>query len=135
MAAPKGNTYAEKWTEKEAKSFFDDALALIEEKKEVLFIGTIANELGVDRHTFDYLIGKFPEKKVFATIKKKIQSIIESRTYEKALGGNLNATMAIFGLKNNHGWKDRTEQDVKVTGFIPPKPKGVKRDGIIDEES
>ena len=45
---------------------------------------------------------------------KKIKEIFQNKINEGALRGKLNATMAIFNLKNNYGWKDKTEQDLNV---------------------
>ena len=44
------------------------------------------------------------------------RTVIEADKNEKALCGKYNATVAIFDLKNNHGWKDQTHTDVTTGG-------------------
>jgi hypothetical protein len=63
---------------------------------------------------------KFVENKEFSDTIKKIESELENRLYKYALLNKINPTMAIFGLKNNYGWKDRTEIDQNI--HIPTLP-------------
>jgi hypothetical protein len=44
--------------------------------------------------------------------RERVHEDVESRLMEK------NATGAIFNLKNNFGWKDKTEQDVNHSGEV-----------------
>ena len=65
----------------------------------------LALSLGVDRKT---VLNYSNKEDFFPTINKarcKIESFIETRLY-----GN-NVTGCIFNLKNNFGWKDRSEID------------------------
>jgi hypothetical protein len=60
----------------------------------------------------------YEERKEFSdTIKwakVKIENYVESKLFENNVAG------AIFNLKNNYGWKDKTEQDIAVKEL--PKP-------------
>jgi hypothetical protein len=110
MAAKKGNKYHEKYTEKESLEFFKASLKKIQDEEDIVFIGTLATRMNTYRDIYTYLLKKFDKQNnEFRTIKKNIDSIIEQRLYQKAFQNKGNATMAIFGLKNNHGWKDKTE--------------------------
>ena len=46
---------------------------------------------------------------VFRNIIKNARKRVENWVEEKSLTGDINATTAIFNLKNNFGWKDKTE--------------------------
>jgi hypothetical protein len=119
-----GNKYHEKYTEKESLQFFKDSLKKLKEEEDIVFIGTLATKMNTYRDIYTYLLKKFDKKNYeFSTIKKNIDRIIESRLYEKAFLNKGNATMAIFGLKNNHNWKDKTEVDSNNTNTIKIKFK------------
>ena len=67
----------------------------------------LAYELKMDR---DSLLNYSKDEKFFRTIKRfrdKVQSDVERRRIE-----GKNCTGAIFNLKNNFGWKDKTEQEI-----------------------
>ena len=106
------NKVAEKWTKQETELFFNESLA-ISEKTDIYFIGTIAKELKTYRDVYNYLINKFP---VFSTIKDKIDSNIENNLFLAGLTDkDISTPLAIFGLKNSHNWKDKTEVVSNVT--------------------
>jgi hypothetical protein len=46
---------------------------------------------------------------MFSRTVKMAKKIVENWVEEKSLTGDINATTAIFNLKNNFGWKDKTE--------------------------
>lgn len=118
MSAAVGNKYAEKYTLEEAHKIFSQALEILESDPQILFIGEVAVKQKIYRELYAYLVNKFSDdEKVFNAI-KTIETIIEARLNKAGLTNDVNATMAIFGLKNNHGWKDRTETDFTFT----PKP-------------
>ena len=69
----------------------------------------LAYALGIDRDT---LLNYSKKEEFFGTLKKakdKVHSDVERRLMES------NPTGAIFNLKNNFGWKDRTEVEATVT--------------------
>jgi hypothetical protein len=55
---------------------------------------------------------KFKDKSRFSDTIKKIDEELENRLFKFALVNKVNATMAIFSLKNNFGWKDKTETEL-----------------------
>lgn len=119
MPAPKNNKYNERWTERKSIEFFKKSLELLKHDKSIVFIGSLAVAMDSYKEIYTYLTNKFGEKnKDFLTIKKEIDSIIESRLFSGALNNDLNSTVSIFGLKNNHGWKDKTESDVNMNTSV-----------------
>ncbi len=71
----------------------------------------LAVALGTSRQT---LLNYEGDEKFFDTI-KKAKNFIESFTEEQMLSGKINPAAAIFNLKNNWGWKDKTEVDIENT--------------------
>ncbi len=63
---------------------------------------------------------KFKDDKEFSDTIKRIESELENRLYKYALLNKVNPTMAIFGLKNNYGWKDKSEIEQHIN--IPLLP-------------
>ena len=53
----------------------------------------------------------------------------------ETLRGKYNPAMAIFLLKNNHGFKDRTETDVTSNGKPIPLLGGLSKDAIHSNDS
>jgi hypothetical protein len=49
---------------------------------------------------------------------KKAKTKIENYVEEMSLNGLLNPTVSIFNLKNNFGWKDKTEVETKASVTI-----------------
>lgn len=113
--APKGNTNAEKWTEQEAKDFVQEVEEYIADNEDCVFIGEAVTECGQYRQVWNYLSNKFQDSIVFDTI-RVIESILENRLYKKGLTKDFSGRLVEFGLKNNHGWKDRKELDHTTQG-------------------
>ena len=109
-----GNTYGQKWTAEDAARIFQQAFDLA--KNGSVTLTSIAKELDLYPDIFEYLCERFPE---FRTNKKHIEKWIEDNTFQGALNGRYNATMAIFGLKNNHGWTDKPKDEQTIDK--PPK--------------
>ena len=107
----KGNLNAEKWTEEESSKFVESVLEYVIENKSCVFIGEALGELGYYRDLWSYIARKFD----FRTI-KRVETILENRLVTEGIKGNTNATMTIFTLKNNYGWKDKTETDITTGG-------------------
>jgi len=113
MAAPKGNTNAEKWTVEQAEDLFRSALEMsFDEKYD--FIGEIAKELRSYIDLFDYLIEKYPHLK---SVKTQIMRNCEANCFANAKKGKIKEATAIVNLKSNHKWTDRadlTSGDAKI---------------------
>ena len=99
-----GITQYQKWTEEKTAEFFKKAYDLAEGGE--ITLTNIAKELNEYPPVFDYLLEKYPK---FEALKKAILKHIENNTYTKALSGEYVPSIAIFGLKNNHGWSDKQE--------------------------
>lgn len=79
-----------------------------DQEKRPYTITGLALWLDTSRET---LINYEEKEQYFDTI-KRAKSRCENWVEEGALMNRVNATSAIFNLKNNYGWKDKTEQDI-----------------------
>jgi hypothetical protein len=115
MAAHKENKYAEKWTEKKALEFIKDVHEYIKFELKNYHLGLACVHCGQYPEIWAYLGNKFKDNsKVFKAI-KKIEIILEARIINSTMTGDLkSAAMAIFYLKNKHGYKDKSEQDINI---------------------
>ncbi len=83
-------------------AYFD----MCEEKELPFTITGLAMALDMDRST---IINYSRKEEYFGTIKRARMRV--ENDLEVALRGN-NVTGTIFNLKNNFGWKDKTEQEI-----------------------
>ena len=109
-----GTPMAEKWTPEAIEAIFTKAIEIA--KSGALTLTGIAIELDLHPKIFHYFCEKYPQ---FDSFKKELINYIEHNTYTGALNGRYNATMAIFGLKNNHGWTDKPKDEQTIDK--PPK--------------
>ncbi|GAF82824.1 unnamed protein product, partial [marine sediment metagenome] len=78
----------------------------------------LALALDCDRQT---LLNYEQKEEFFGTI-KKAKLRVENYLETKALKGDIVPVMTIFNLKNNFGWKDKNELDVKSSdGSMSPR--------------
>jgi hypothetical protein len=82
-----------------------------DETNQIYTVVGLAMALDTDRQT---LINYTNREEYFDTIKKAKQKI-ENQMVNRALTGVYNPTVSIFLMKNNFGYVDKTEQEVKVT--------------------
>lgn len=125
MPAPKGNTYAEKWTPELVVRFFDSVKTKTGQtfhfgKAVAITLEEMASEIGTSRKTADNICGYLKEKfhdnpEVLGTI-KSAEMEFEAHIVDQTMKGNAVPSMAIFQLKNKHGYKDRTETDITHKG-------------------
>jgi len=131
MSAPKGNTYAEKWSKDEAISFVGKVEEHIRYNPDCVFIGEAVTEVGEYRELWSYIQKKFEdEPKVFHTI-RVVNSILEQRLYKRGLTKEFSGRLVEFGLENNHGWEDR--KSLAHSGFISEDPPSNLQE-LYDEE-
>ena len=57
---------------------------------------------------------KFKDDEQFSDTIKKIENELENRILKMGLKNKANPTIVIFSLKNNYGWKDKTEVDTNI---------------------
>ena len=86
----------------------------------------IALELGCDRDTLlNYEKAKGYEE-FFGSIKEAKLKVQKQKVINMLVGLS-NSTGSIFDLKNNHGYKDKTETISTVTNLTPPTPEELKK--------
>jgi hypothetical protein len=105
------------WTDERIE---EEARALVEwmnDDESRLWLKDFALERG---YCPSYLNKLADQNEIFSEAIKTAKGIQESRTYQGAITGILNPTMAIFGLKNNHGWKDTHHTENKNEHIINP---------------
>lgn len=135
MAAPKGNQFAignsgrsKQWgTPKELQSDIDAYFnecdnrvvqvydkkqqEIVELKKQIPYtIEGLCDVLECDRATLLNYERKVGYEEYFNTI-KKAKNKIQRNKLERGLDGESNPAVTIFDLKNNHGYKDKTETE------------------------
>lgn len=113
MGYNENNKFAEKWTRDEALEFVKEALTILEQNLDIFFAGEVAERQHTYRQAYWYLFDKFKDND-FDIIKREFENILESRCYVMGAKNKINPTMAIFGLKNHYGWKDKTEIDMNA---------------------
>jgi len=69
----------------------------------------LALSLGIDRKT----LINYSERDSYSTLIKKAKQKVECQLEENALMGKSNSTFTIFNLKNNYGWQDKTEMEIR----------------------
>jgi phage-related protein len=117
----------------ELESMIDSYFIECDQSKKPYSITGLAVWLDTSRET---LINYEERPEFFDTIKRaKVKC--ENWVEEGALMNRINATSAIFNLKNNYGWKDKTEVEQKtditsggekITGMIIQKDESTIQD-------
>lgn len=92
------------WKTKEVYSKKKDDVVEIDYFEPATITG-LAVALGTCRQT----LLNYEEKEEFVDTIKAAKAVCENHAEEGAMMNELNATMAIFSLKNNYKWKDKTE--------------------------
>lgn len=82
----------------------------------IVFIGQLFEQRPYSRQRYSEWAHKFEDDAEISDAIKRIDEIIETRLVTGALGKELNPVIAIFTLKNKHGWVDKTEQDITTGG-------------------
>ena len=105
------NKNAEIWTKEKAMAL---AFALIEwqcsKPTNMFYEDFLCIEKRISKDTINYLSKKF---KSFSDLIKKAADIQEVKLRKWGTAGKLNPTMAIFCLKNNHGYTDKVDHTSK----------------------
>lgn len=85
------------------------------------FITELAYYLDTTRET----LSDYKEKDEYSDSIKKAKLRCEIELERNLLEGKVNPTGSIFNLKNNYGWKDKTEQDITSGGKPIPLLGGI----------
>lgn len=91
------------------QKIIDKYFKMCDEKGKPYTMSGLACALEMDRRS---LLNYSKDEKFFPTIKKAREKV-EQQLEENALLGKSNATFTIFNLKNNFGWQDKTEVEVR----------------------
>lgn len=113
-------TKPEIYTEEYVKEQLSYILDTILSNKDIIYIGEIFEDLPYSRQRYSEWAKKFENIIGISDTIKRIDDILESRVNVAGLKGKSNPTMTIFNLKNNYGWKDKTESDISIKEL--PKP-------------
>ena len=116
MAAHKGNKYAEEWTLDKALEFIRSVEEYVNHNEDCYYIGEAVTECGQYREIWNYLTNKFSDSKEVFHTSRGIEERLENRLYKNGLKNRINPRLVEFGLRNNHGWKDRREHDHTTGG-------------------
>lgn len=109
-------TKPEKYTEEFVSKELKDIIKELEESPEAIVLGELFTKRDYSPQRFSEWEEKFKDHDKISESIKKVKSILETRLNTGGLKGKLNPTMTIFNLKNNYGWKDKTEQDITSGG-------------------
>lgn len=101
----KPTIYTEEYVLNEVRSIFAEVC----ENKEIVYIGEVFEKRKYPRQNYSEWASKFKDNEEISDTIKAIDGMLESRVNTGGLKGKLNATMTIFNLKNNYGWKDQQE--------------------------
>ena len=94
-----------KWTAEAIEAEGEALLAWLQEDKSQFWVKDFAVERGYGPQRFSEWVKVSPQ---FSDAYKMAMAVQESRLVSKGLEGKGQA-MAIFTLKNNHGWRDKQE--------------------------
>jgi hypothetical protein len=109
-------TKPEKYTEEFVSKELSDMLSELEVNEEIMVMGELFKTRDYSIQRFSEWEDKFKDNAEISESIKKVKEILETRINIGGLKGKLNATMTIFNLKNNYGWKDKTETDLTNNG-------------------
>lgn len=110
MAAKKGNKYAEKWDKKTVLKTLNHLLHLI--KTDKIFYLTIAlAQIELYADIWNDWSKKFEDDKEVSLAIKMVEGQLEANLLQLSATNKINATIAIFVLKNKYKWSDKQEID------------------------
>lgn len=118
MAARKGNKYAEKWKVEDVIQILDsmESDLLADNENTFIFLGQLFHTYNLYKNIWAYWKSKFSSNnKVLGAI-KRIENKLETNLFIQASKNNIVASIAIFGLKNNHNWTDKVQTDITSGG-------------------
>ena len=109
-------TKPEKYTSEFVTAELGNMIAELGIDDSIVILGELFNTRDYSMQRFSEWEDKFKNDDRISESIKRIKSILETRLNIGGLKGKLNPTMTIFNLKNNYGWKDKTETDVTSNG-------------------
>lgn len=115
MAAKKANKYAEKWTKVEVIKALTHLNNYVITQNS-FYLGSVLAENKLYNDIWQYWKDKFFEDDEVIRAIKRIEDLIESHLLQQAAHNKINATIAIFVLKNNYKWSDKQEIEHTTQG-------------------
>lgn len=113
-----GNKAAEKWTLEDAMKIGEDLISWMKAKNEygedngnIFYEDFLILENDYYEELISYLCKKFDP---FLKLIKKAKKIQELKLVKYGVADRLQAAMTIFVLKNNHGYKDKSEVETTI---------------------
>ncbi len=112
MPASRPEKYTAEFVGKELANMLEEAKA----DKDMVILGELFDCRDYSPQRFSEWEEKFRDNAEISESIKILKGLFERRLNLGGLQNRLNATMTIFNLKNNYGWKDKMEQDVTTNG-------------------
>ena len=106
----------------ELDAYIDAYNKYCEEKEEVFTAIGLCCFIGINKDTFT----EYQKDPNFSVTIKKAQTLAERALVTGSLMGKYNPSVSIFLLKNNHGYKDKQEQE--ISGGVEIKYYAPKKD-------
>lgn len=121
-------TKPEKYTQEFVAAELQAMIQELEDNPAVVILGELFATRDYSPQRFSEWEEKFQDDEEISESIKRIKSTLEARLNLGGLKGILNPTMTIFNLKNNYGWRDKTEVDSTIKGDVTfindvPRPK------------
>jgi hypothetical protein len=113
MAAPKGNTNAEKVSLEDAIALAELAYSKISD--DCYFLSQLADECDTYRQKFEYVLEKYNDNEIVFDTIKKIYNKCESIVMKKTASGDIVPSLGIFVLKAYHGLMETSKQQTDIT--------------------
>jgi hypothetical protein len=110
MIPPKRIPNAEKWTA-EAVTERLQQIKIDAMNEEVTYLGNALIRQGLYTHIWRYWRRKFADHEDITELMLHIESIFEVKLFEGALRKEFAPWIAVFGLKNNHHWREKEEAE------------------------
>lgn len=115
MAGKKGNKNAEKWTKDIILDHLNRIFNDVEDNK-IFYLGVALANVDLYSDIWGHWQDKFKGDIVVFRAIKRIEAKIEANLLSQAANNKINATIAIFVLKNKYKWSDKQEFDHTTQG-------------------
>jgi len=110
MAAQKGNKTAEKWTKVTTLKLLSRILLDVKKDK-IFYLGIALAQIDLYPQIWEHWQTKFKDDTDVIVAIKRVESQIEANLLQQSATNKINATIAIFVLKNKYKWSDKQEID------------------------
>jgi len=105
--------YTEEFVKEEVQKLLEEA-----RNSDMVILGELFENKDYSAQRFSEWATNFESCQDISESIKKIKELFENRVNIGGLTNKLNAAMSIFNLKNNYGYKDRSEVDQNIKGTL-----------------